>query len=186
MGIHINGYLDTVEPFPHEMFSCGIYFGFMFYTLIGCIAICFGMTISMLLELIVNISGALLFLIASIVTMMHVENDYHLMYLTDREELTHPFFVKSRQQSFISLFTGFIFALHATIICDMLCITKRIDTDEYIDEARQPIQLYFFPYHLFNWIKMKMAKYTTWADTESERIDFSFEIRTDRNIDRVL
>lgn len=119
MIIHIIGFLDTKEPLPHEMFFCGCFFGFFCISITGLIGnnkkkyithflallkhtkndylgMCVGIEIPILLETIMMTCGAVFFILAAFLAMVHVEQDYHLMYLTDKEERLHGFFVISR------------------------------------------------------------------------------------------
>lgn len=83
-----------------------------------------GITIPLLGDVIVNSLAAICFIGSSMLSMMAAENDYHLLFLTDSEEGQHGFFVMSRVQSIVSLFTGLWFLMHTVLEVDMLCITE--------------------------------------------------------------
>lgn len=147
IGIHVVGFSDEKEPFPHCMLMCGTYFGFFFVSTIACIgilppyvnfyelsihklfasefpALCMGISIPLLGDVILNSLGALCFIVSSMVSMVAAEQDYHLMFLTDSEESQHDFFQMSRVQSITSLFAGLWFLMHTVLEVDMLCITE--------------------------------------------------------------
>lgn len=62
------------------------------------IGICLRVAIPLLLDVIVSSLAVIFYVAASIVSMKHVEDDHHLMYLTDEEEALHAFFTMSRHQ----------------------------------------------------------------------------------------
>lgn len=102
--------------------------------------------VPILLQTCIAYCGAFFFCIAAIVSMVHVENDDHLMYLTDNEEWLHPYFYMHRLQvhfhycktirefnsaicfqSVFSLFTGLWFLMHAIMTTDMLIVEPWVD-----------------------------------------------------------
>lgn len=124
MIIHVIGFSDHSEPFPHVALMCGTYFGFTVISALACLALCVGATIPLLVDAVVSGLAAACFVATSIVSMVEAEHDYHLMYLTDHEEKEHQFFRMSRVQSIVSLFTGLWFLMHTALVTDMLCITE--------------------------------------------------------------
>lgn len=60
--------------------------------------ICLGTAVPLLIDTIISILATIFFIAASIVAMTYVECDEHLMFLTDKEEVTHKFFVMNRHQ----------------------------------------------------------------------------------------
>lgn len=138
--IHILGLYIKDEPMAHELFFCGIYFCFWFYSIIAIIGFFLGAKFHLLTEIITNLFGCIFFVIAGFVTMGHVESDQHLMYLTDEEELMHPFFHMNRGQSVASICTGIIFLLNALLQLDMLLITEENTVGRDMDPARKPIK----------------------------------------------
>lgn len=181
--IHINGYSYEDKPLPHGIIYCGTYFGFLMHTVFGVLLITLNVPLSLVVEAISSTMASTLFVATAFETMVDVENDAHLSLLNDKEELAHPFFIVSRIQSIFSLITGFIFAMHSTLMWDMLCITER-DTNK-ADDAYQPLQLHFFPYDVYRFIA-KFDPENLHRQNLDERIDFSDEIRSNRNIDRII
>lgn len=151
LAFHIRGIHYTREPIPHDVLSCGIFVCFMFHSLIGCIGIILSVSVPLLLDTIVDSIASVLFLISSIILMVYVENDEHLMFLTDDEEVTHPFFILCRRQSVYALITSTLYAMHASLGWDMYFISERHDGDD-ADEATQPMQLHFLPFRFCVWL----------------------------------
>ncbi|XP_073823648.1 uncharacterized protein [Musca autumnalis] len=144
LSLHVMG-LDKVEPIPHVMFYCGTYFAFTLLTTFGSLGILLGRPAKPLMEAIINGTGALMFILASLLSMYHAERDFHLMYLSDFEEPQHAFFRHCKQQSIASLITGLLFLLHCTFAVDICWIRQphmSIFEDEN-EEALQPMKLYF-------------------------------------------
>lgn len=102
--------------------------------------------------------GFLLFATTSILSMLNAENDYHLMYLTDTEEWSHPFFQISRQQSLLSLITAFIFLMDFMFSMDLILVKSPDNSDierdaasddtsedtSDVEELDKELHLYFF------------------------------------------
>lgn len=143
MTVHLVGSVGApIEPMSHVMYFCGTYVAFFLISIISCAAICLGVAVPVLLQTCVAYCGALFFYIAAMVSMIHVENDPHLMYLTDYEEWLHPYFYMHRLQSVFSLFTGLWFLMHAILGTDMLIIQEPNPNET--DLAYQPLKLHFF------------------------------------------
>lgn len=137
--------LDELEPLPHVVFYCGTFFGYTMISFFGTIGILLGRGPKPFMEAITNGLAATMFTLASMLSMYHAENDYHLMYLSDFEEPLHKYFYHCKSQSIASLAGAFLYLLHSMYAFDVVCITKRqvnIFEDEH-EEARQPIRLYF-------------------------------------------
>lgn len=98
IGIHIFGVTDAEEHFPHEIYCCGTFFGFAIIAIFGIIAVLLGLQMSILFEAFSSLMGFVLFVIVSMVSMYYVENDSHMLYLTDKEEIHHQFFIISKAQ----------------------------------------------------------------------------------------
>lgn len=181
--IHIKGYLNLDEPLPHETIYCGTYFCFLLHAFLGATSIYLNFPVSILIEAISNTIASLLFIVAAFITMVHVENDAHLKYLADKEELRHPFFLIGRLQSILSMITGFLFAIHSSLMWDMLFVTE--SNPNQTDAAYQPLQLHFFPYDVIRFMKKIVPEQYCCQNIE-EQIDFTHEIRSNRNIDRII
>lgn len=144
LAIHFMG-LDDVEPIPHAVIYCGTYFGFTLLTAFGSVGILLGRPAKPLMEAIISGTGALMFILASLLTMYHAERDFHLMYLSDFEEPLHGFFGHCKHQSIASLATGLLLLLHCVLAVDICWIrqpTMSIFEDEN-EAALQPLRLYF-------------------------------------------
>ncbi|XP_061394360.1 uncharacterized protein LOC133329917 [Musca vetustissima] len=145
LSLHLMGVRQDVEPIPHVIIYCGTYFGFTLMSLFGGLGILLGRPAKPLMEVIINGTGALMFVLASLLTMYHAERDFHLMYLSDFEEPQHGFFRHCKQQSVASLATGLLFLLHCVFAVDLCWIrqpTMSIFEDEN-EAALQPLRLYF-------------------------------------------
>lgn len=143
--IHIIGYTNEFEVFYHDILFCGTYFAYLLTSILGFCAVLFGVSISILMEAILNSAAFILFLSTSIVSMVDVENDEHLMFLTDSEELTHEYFVFNKAQSMFSLFTAVLFALHAFLMWDAILVTQEKPGE--VDLAVQPLRMENCLYH---------------------------------------
>lgn len=148
---HIIGVGQVTEQLPHDVLSCGIFFCFIFNSLMGGLSIVFSLAVPLLLEAIVNSIASILFLIDSIISMVYAENDEHLMFLTDDEEHQHPFFITCRRQSTFAMLTSALLSMHASLNWDMYFISERIDDCE--NNAKQPITLHFLPFRICMWLR---------------------------------
>ncbi|XP_067620081.1 uncharacterized protein [Eurosta solidaginis] len=117
MVLHVLGFLIT-EPVPHNLFYCGTFSSFTVFAFFSIINIFFGNGRSVLMEAIPATIGAIAHIIASLLLMYHAENDFHLMFLTDYEELLHEYFFYCKAQSIAALATGGMYMLHATFAFD--------------------------------------------------------------------
>lgn len=198
MTIHIVGFSDYGEPFPHLLIMCGTYFAFFiisFFTCFGmyyqcivkghcliivlcvCTVLCIGATVPLIVDVIVNSLATICFIATSMLSMAQAENDYHLMYLTDHEEEHHRFFYMNRYQSIASLFTGLWYLMHTVLVLDVLCITEPNIVEP--DDAYQPLQLGFCCRSVNEWCGDVM---------EENRFLKRFKLvrREDRPMDRVI
>lgn len=182
MGLHILGILNEDTSFTHDVYCCGIFITFTFHSVIGCIAIYTGIALPLLLEIIVNAMASLLFIVASIVPMVKVQNDPLLVQLDDQDELHHPYFIISRGQSFFSLQTAILFAMHALLLLDLLHINEsKLDED---NAANQPLQLKFFPYRFCLWLQ-KVAP-NSYTSKMLQKMESVFEIHSGQWINRTI
>lgn len=188
MVVHIIGIVNPDEPMYHELFFCGIYFGFWLWTMAGCVSFCMGIALNIFMEAAINLLGGIFFVIAAIVAMAHAENDNHLMYLTDDEERQHPFFYISRLQSALSILAGISFIRNFLLIMDMLIIVDHDGNDsgninlDHRSAATKPLKLRDFP----------SIRHTTQTSRNYCKQYFkcfsycTIEKRNDRNIDRTF
>lgn len=188
MVVHICGILNPDEPMFHELFFCGIYFGFWLWTVAGCVAFSIGIGMNIFMEAIINLMGGVFFIIAAIISMAHAENDNHLMYLTDDEERQHPFFYISRLQSGLSIVAGISFIRNFLLIMDMLIIVENDDIDggdtnlDHRSAAMKPLKLRDFPL-----IRHTTQTSRNYCKQYFECLKFcTIEKRNDRNIDRTF
>ncbi|XP_054745274.1 uncharacterized protein LOC129249466 [Anastrepha obliqua] len=118
---HALGFVRT-EPLPHNLFYCGTFSCFAVHSLFGIFNICCGRGRNEMMEAITTTLGATAHFIASLMSMYHAENDFHLIFLSDFEEPTHPFFFYCKAQSIAALATGGMYMLHATFAFDAMLI----------------------------------------------------------------
>lgn len=182
--VHVMGMKNPGEPMTHDLFFCGIFFGFWFYSMIQVWALCFGLAMNILIEAINSFFGGVFFLVAAALAMMNAEQDEHLMYLTDDEERTHPFFYYCKWQSIFSLITGFSFIRNFLLIMDILLIRDSEDGQDLDDEDREArlnaIPDPQAPLKLYDFIMPNRTAHGCMGNL------FTLEKRTDRNIDRTI
>lgn len=172
MVIHFFGIINPGEPMQHELFICGIFVGFWFYTFIAVLSYYLGAQLHLLQDAIVNCCGSVCFIIAAFISMGFVENDHHLLYLTDEEEKLHPFFWLNRAQSVASLCTGFLFLTQFLLQADMLFTSGIVWDDISKDPAVLPLGNHVPP------------NFPRWADFGLDCC--TIKARNDRNIDRTV
>ena len=169
---HIRGFLFTSEPQPHNLFFCGTFAAFTMITLFGMVEICLSpKALPINMEAVINGCGAVMFIVASMLSMCYAENDFHLMYLSDIEEMEHLFFYYCKAQSVSALACGILHMLHAFYAVDALIPVKQ-DTAQVFQVIMQDseedvsgkLRLYFFgqsvhntllKYKWFRWLAEK-------------------------------
>lgn len=157
----------------HELFFCGVFFTFWFYTLVDTVALSLGVALNLFIEAVFSACGGIFFILAALVAMILAEQDEHLMYLTDDEERNHPFFYLCKWQSILSLVTGFSFIRNFLLIMDILIIVEDGEDDDNVLEADRPLKLYEF----VNTQRVRPVSWLSWC---------SLNKRTDRNIDQTI
>lgn len=185
LAIHIVASFFIHEPLPHDIISCGVFVCFLLHSAVGCMSIVLSINIPLQLDAIVNSIASILFLITSIQSMVYAENDEHLMFLTDNEEVQHTFFTACRRQSVYALVSATLFGLHASIMWDMHFIPER--NVGRIDEAEQPIKLHFLPFRFCVWLGKRTKN--VWIQAIVRRIDLDstsgpFESKVNTNLNR--
>lgn len=149
LALHVDGII-SVENFGHDVLACGTFMGFAIYTAMGVCSEFHGIPSSILFDGIASAIAAVLFLVVSILTMESAERDFHLLYLSDAEELDHHFFLLCRRQSRYALCTAMLFAKHSLIMFDMFFIDKK--RSETSNAALQPIRIRYYPYQVYKWL----------------------------------
>ncbi|XP_014087215.1 uncharacterized protein [Bactrocera oleae] len=114
---HVLGFLHT-EPLPHNLFYCGTFASFTVYAAFGILNNLCGHGRTATIEAIATTLGAVMHFAASLLSMYHAEQDFHLMFLTDTEEPKHRYFFYCKAQSIAALTTGGMYMLHATYAYD--------------------------------------------------------------------
>lgn len=188
LAIHIVASFFIHEPLPHDILSCGVFVCFLLNSLIGCMSIVLSTHVPLQLDAILNSIASILFLFTSILSMVYAENDEHLLFLTDNEEVNHTFFTACRRQSVWALVTATLFALHASMVWDMHLIPDRVYGR--IDEAKQPIQLHFLPFRFCMWLGKRTNN--AWIQaivqrmqlTESDSTSGPFKSKINASLDR--
>lgn len=99
------------------------------------------------MDAIITLSGYLFYLLASFISMALAEKDYHLLYLTDKEEEEHFFFRISRAQCIVSQITSSFYLMHGIFCIDLLMM--RPDIHEYA-----PMKASRYSYNLFLQFKL--------------------------------
>jgi formate hydrogenlyase subunit 3/multisubunit Na+/H+ antiporter MnhD subunit len=151
--IHVYGVitLKDKEDLPHDVIFCGAFMGYIFVSTFA-IAEHLNNFMRDYIEVISSIVGFILFIVASIYSMVVVEHDPHLVNLTEAEEIEHPFFEINRLQSILALITSKIFLLHATLAIDYGLMEKEDNRKNIVIKAPDQ-NLYFFPEEIWNKFK---------------------------------
>ncbi|CAG9800130.1 unnamed protein product [Chironomus riparius] len=166
---HLFSVFATKDPYPHDVIFCGTFTSFI---LVSILAITHQSTGSFnyYIEGATALIGFVLFIFSSIWTMVLVEMDEHLPWLSEKQEYDHPFFINNRVQSVGALITAFIFLLHFIFTIDYLINkseSRKTEGDNdsttslYYQNISVDLELYFFPQHMWNGIvkagkKMKL------------------------------
>lgn len=170
--VHIVGIQYREESMPHDVVACGVFGCFLFNSLIGCVGVVLSVNVPLLLETIVDSAASIFFLICSITSMIYVENDEHLMFMTGKEESEHIFFVNCRRQSVFALVTSTLFAMHASLGWDQYFISERIN-DDSVEEARQPLVIHFLPFRFCMWLGNRTKN--AYVMTMAQRVQTYFQ-----------
>ncbi|XP_062550868.1 uncharacterized protein LOC134215763 [Armigeres subalbatus] len=121
IGIRAVGVHDDLEPFPHEMFFCGVYVGYALISVFFFVIVCCGYCkVNYVIEAVVSLAGFVAFAACGFRAMYHVEEDVHMRFLTDKGEWYHEFFIISRLESIFSMQTAGIFLVHGILMLDVL------------------------------------------------------------------
>lgn len=148
------------DTFKNEMVFRIIYFCFVIYSAfcaLGHIHDIFNYKV----EAVSAIVGFLYYILTSMWSMVIVEMDEHLQYLTEFEEYHHYFFQMNRFQSVLTLLAGILFLLHATFAIDLM-LNKPLDDEEEVTSEwprvsdapsnsndLKPLQLHLFTEKIF-------------------------------------
>ncbi|XP_012160285.1 uncharacterized protein LOC105665242 [Ceratitis capitata] len=164
---HVVGFSQT-EPLPHNLFYCGTFASFTFFSFLGILNVYFGRGRTAIMEAIPTTLGAVMHFAASILSMYHAENDFHLMFLTDFEEPQHSYFFYCKAQSIAALTTGALYMLHATYAYDAVFIrtrrrlhvgvTEDAETEDETESAPRH-QIHIEMFVLGKWCHSKLLRY---------------------------
>lgn len=154
--VHMYTVFSIDESYPHDVVICGTFSSFTFLTIFSIVYQAKGI-LSYYIEAVFSLLGFTSFMTSSIYSMVLVENDEHLVWMTEEEEYRHPFFINNRLQSIAALITTFLFLMHLVFSIDYL-INKSHPKDKILDDPRMslfhrniPLQLklYFFPEYMW-------------------------------------
>jgi uncharacterized membrane protein (DUF485 family) len=154
--------MATDEPFTHEILFCGTYLGFILVSAFGALNL-LDANLNYRIEAASGMAGFILFIVASIWSMVNVEKDQHLESLNDSEEYQHLYFQINRFQSVSSLITGMTFLLHMLLSIDLILderpnLSNRSSANDSDVEKYQPLELKFFPETIWNYIRRKFKR----------------------------
>ncbi|CRL04123.1 CLUMA_CG017235, isoform A [Clunio marinus] len=105
--IHIVGFADPNEPTMREPLFLVTFFSFLAISIYGISKLQL-QRLNFQAEVIIASFGFILFIVTSIVSMVNVENDQHLVYMSDDAETAHPYFNINCYQSIASLIMKFL------------------------------------------------------------------------------
>lgn len=157
---HLFSVFETKDQYPHDVLFCGTFSSFILISILAIAYLALG-SFNYFIEGASAIIGFVLFLSSSMWTMVLVETDKHLIWLTDKQEYYHPFFVNNRVQSVGALITAFMYLLHFLLSIDYLMNKSEIGKTRGSNDSRISIyyrnipielELYFFPQHIWNGI----------------------------------
>lgn len=158
-GTHLNCVFNSNENYPHDVLFCGTFIAFSIISFLAIVYQASG-SIDFVMEAISAGIAYVLFTTASIWTMALAEQDEHLTYITEMEEMSHPFFWNSRMQSVAALIGSFTFLLHFIFSIDYLMHKSTnilvIDDPRLVLFQRNipvRLELYFFPELLWYGLK---------------------------------
>ncbi|XP_022209929.1 uncharacterized protein LOC111065815 [Drosophila obscura] len=162
MGFHIRGFmaedlsfLPIRDQVTHYFYTITLYI-FTVLTIFASINVCSGNKASIMEEIIRSMTGCILYVIISLMTLKDAEMDFHLMYINMMdpnmpEKPVHPFFAYLRSQAVCSLVCSIIYLLHCLIVVDVLLSSEEYSdgdederSDEYSDDDTDymPVRLY--------------------------------------------
>lgn len=166
----LNYILNSIENEPtiDKLVFNATYYGFTFLSFLGAIGT-MKLNFNYLHEVAISIIGFIMFGITSIVAMIRVENDQHLISMIDIEELNHPFFKLSSILSITSLIGETFFLLHSILIIDLIYHQPRRDSSEISvassyepEDDEEPIKLHFLLDSLWIQIEKFVDKISNW------------------------
>lgn len=137
--VHIQSTTDKVDPFEHTVIHCATYFTFTMMGVFGVLAICFKNSQSPYVEVIHGVCGFTMYFISTIMIMKFIENDNHLQYLENKEEIKDPAFRTGRKQGVLGLVSCIIYLLHGLLALDVIIFQE---DDVSKGAAQRPIKLY--------------------------------------------
>ena len=162
---HMFSVFQIKESYPHDVLFCGTFTSFILVSILAITYQSIGV-FNYYIEGATALIGFVFFITSSIWTMVLVEIDEHLPWLSEMQEYEHPFFINNRVQSVGALITAFIFLLHLIFTIDYLANKSEKGKTEGEGDSRISIyyrnipidlELYFFPQHIWNSI-VKAAK----------------------------
>ncbi|XP_022209937.2 uncharacterized protein LOC111065821 [Drosophila obscura] len=162
MGYHIRGFMSLDLSFlppkdqtPYYFYTATFYV-FTTLNMFASIGACTGHESVLLEEILRTLTGCILYMIISLMTLKDVENDFHMMYIgmgdpNLPEQPVHPFFAYLRSQAVYSLVCSIIYLLHCLIVVDVMLSYEEGDYRMYdtSDESDGedigfiPVRLYF-------------------------------------------
>uniref|UniRef100_A0A1B0C393 DUF7775 domain-containing protein n=1 Tax=Glossina palpalis gambiensis TaxID=67801 RepID=A0A1B0C393_9MUSC len=130
---------------PHVVIYCGTFFGFAMMASFQSAVIILNRGTNPINECVINVAGTLMFFVAAVLSLWHLQGDYQVMYLSDFEEAEHRFFVECVLQSTLAITTSLLYLLHCILAFDAVLVKYSDNLDQYDQgyEGPQPLKLYF-------------------------------------------
>lgn len=150
---HALGFNDPEEPAKHQLRVYFAYFGYVLLSGRRVYKMMEMRRVPLLSEAIRTMLAFYGFTALSIYTMVDLENDPHLGFLTDKEEVNHPFFEVSKIQSVMLLILAMTLLFHA------LAAIQAMRTPKPRHYGQRAEILYFFIQDMFSGSRRKVKKY---------------------------
>lgn len=141
---HIRGIFLEEEAANHSIIYCGTFFGFSSIAIVGNLAACLLSPISLVLETVLGFSGLIFYVTTCFFSMYHCEQDTHLSYMSDQEEVGHKYFIFTKNQGIASLMCASVFLIHGVFACDALINSRKLQ--KVNDEQKLDLNIMMKPW----------------------------------------
>lgn len=137
--------IRSESPISHVVIYCGTFFGFAMMASFQAAVIILNRGTNPINECIINVAGTLMYIVAALLSLWHLQGDYQVMYLSDFEEAEHRFFVECVLQSTLAITTGLLYLLHCILAFDTVLVKYSGNLNQYDQayEGPRPLKLYF-------------------------------------------
>ncbi|SPP83440.1 uncharacterized protein LOC117585041 [Drosophila guanche] len=160
MGFHIRGFmsqdlsfLPVLDQVTHYFYTITLYI-YTVLTIFASINVCTGNKASIMEEILRTLTGCVLYVIISLMTLKDAEMDFHMMYIgmgdpKMPERPVHPFFEYLRSQAVAALVCSIIYLLHCLIVVDVLLSNEEYSDGEYDSDYDEDDDIDYMPVRLY-------------------------------------